>query len=66
MNFVKKMVQMKLTHLFTCISLFFVFSIKYVGVFTAALIMIQVAKDYWNLLGDVTKSDVSLQLELFY
>lgn len=48
------------------ISLFFVFSIKYVGFFTAALIMIQVAKDYWSLLGDVSKSDVSLQLELFY
>lgn len=44
----------------------FVFSIKYVGFFTAALIMIQVAKDYWSLLGDVSKSDVSLQLELFY
>lgn len=55
-------------YLFTCtgISLFFVFSIKYVGFFTAALIMIQVAKDYWSLLGDVSKSDVSLQLELFY
>lgn len=53
-------------YLLTCISLFFVFSIKYVGFFTAALIMIQVAKDYWNLLGDVTKSDVSLQFKLFY
>lgn len=40
-------------------------SIKYVGFFTAALIMIQVAKDYWNLLGDVTKSDLCLVKHLF-
>lgn len=40
--------------------LYFLYSIKYVGFFTAALIMIQVAKDYWGLLEDHTKSDVRL------
>ena len=44
---------------FHCL-LYFLYSIKYVGFFTAALIMIQVAKDYWGLLEDHTKSDVRL------
>nr|XP_022326265.1 protein O-mannosyl-transferase 1-like [Crassostrea virginica] len=45
---------------FTC-----TLSIKYVGFFTAALIMIQVGKDYWGLLEDHTKSDFCLVKHLF-
>ncbi|XP_048773923.2 protein O-mannosyl-transferase 1-like [Ostrea edulis] len=40
-------------------------SIKYVGFFTAVLILMQVAKDYWKMLADVTKTDLGLVKHLF-
>lgn len=35
-------------------------SIKYVGFFTAVLILIHATRDYWNMLADVSKSDLCL------
>ena len=39
-----------------------VFSVKYIGFFTAVLILYLVAKDYWRMLGDYSRSDVSLTM----
>ncbi|KAK3088845.1 hypothetical protein FSP39_024538 [Pinctada imbricata] len=41
------------------------FIIKYVGFFTALLIFMLAARDYWQMLADSSKSDISLVKELF-
>lgn len=35
---------------------------KYVGFFTAVLILYLAVRDYWGMLGDFTRSDVSARL----
>jgi len=34
-------------------------SIKYIGFFTAVLVLYMVARDFWHMVGDFTRSDVS-------
>jgi dolichyl-phosphate-mannose--protein O-mannosyl transferase len=36
------------------------YSVKYVGLFTAILVLYLIWRDYWKLLSDFTKSDVSV------
>ncbi|XP_059150933.1 protein O-mannosyl-transferase 1-like [Physella acuta] len=40
-------------------------SIKYVGVFTLILVLIRISKDYWSMLDDISKSDITLVKHLF-
>jgi len=37
-------------------------SIKYIGFFTAVLVLYMVARDFWHMVGDFTRSDVSICL----
>ncbi|BFZ19967.1 hypothetical protein BsWGS_23006 [Bradybaena similaris] len=40
-------------------------SIKYVGVFTMLLVLIRIVRDYWSMLDDNSKSDLTLVKHMF-